>query len=268
MTARFIALALFTIAVLPQLGCSGDSSDVSASDDSFTTVANGLWALDGDAAHGDIELLQVDTRTFASLTHRDAPARARSVSAAAAAPSSPEDDAEADTGRLARTSAGAAAPIVLAVGDTQYAVVETPDTLTLTAADGRVLTYHRSYRLYCVAEDRGVEATVLLELGKEPKIVGVNGDGRTFPGEGTYGATMRSDVLFRLKDYVLTSDLGDGAVVTVKLPWSDMSKSMIEGTIAISGISNAASPTALSCERILTPAPTATPAPTTTPPAP
>ena len=263
MTARFIALTLFATAVLPQLGCSSDGVAVNASDDSFTTVANGLWALDGDADHGDIELLQLDQRAFTSLTHKDEAAPQAARAAARASTSAPANASQAAppiaTGSLARAAHTTTAPVFLTVGDVQYTVGETPDTLTLTSQDGRVLTYHRSYRLYCVDNDRSVEATVVLELGKEPKVVGVNGDGRTFPGEGTFSAAVQSDVLFRLEDYVITSDLGNGSLVTVKLPWADMNKPLINGSIAISGLPNSAPPTALSCERVFTPAIPATP---------
>jgi hypothetical protein len=145
-----------------------------------------------------------------------------------------------------------------------YSITTSPlgDVLKLTSANGRVLTYRRGYRLYCVPTDRGIEATALLEMGKQPKIVGVNGDDEMFPSEGTYNAKVHTDVLFQQRNYVMTSKTGTtgaGAkTIRVQLPWSDMSKAMIKGSLAIvdpaSASATATPPTPISCERITTPA--------------
>jgi hypothetical protein len=243
-----------------QLGCSSaEATTEGESTEDYTAVSSGLWALDGPAAHGDIELLQLARRNYASIV-REAPALEAMSAGAGAAPSgaaragsAPASASRSATGNLTR---GTAATPTIALNDTaadaSYSISALGEKLELTTADGRVLTYRRSYRLYCVPTDRSVEATVLLELGKEPKLVGVNGDGRVFPTEGTRAATVKTDVLFRLQDYVVVSNTGSTSV-TVKLPWSNMSKSEIEGTLAITGAPNAVAPTPITCERVATP---------------
>ena len=152
-------------------------------------------------------------------------------------------------------AAGASAPaatLSIAAHDAEYVVTESGESLTLTKPDGRILTYRRSYRLYCVPTDRSLEATAIIELGKEPKLVAVNGDGRVFPNEGTHAAMVRTDVLFRLHDYEIVSDI-DATSVTVKLPWTEMSKTEIEGTLAIAGTPNPLPPTPITCERVFPP---------------
>ncbi|MBX3262599.1 MAG: hypothetical protein KF782_23160 [Labilithrix sp.] len=256
-TRRFVALA--TLAVGAQLGCSGEAeiASIGTSDDSYSSVANGLWALDGAAAHGDIELLQLARKNYASIV-REAPIAAQatddgadasdtSESSAAAAPSIARR--RATTGNVTRGPRADASATALVGADEEFSLVEQGDTLTLTAADGRALTYRRSYRLYCVPTDRSVEATVILELGKEPELVAVNGDGRSFPKAGVHAATVHTDFLFRLHDYVIESRTGS-ASVTVKLPWSEMGKDEVEGTLAMIGPADVTEPTAITCERV------------------
>ncbi|MDF2693605.1 MAG: hypothetical protein K0S65_1988 [Labilithrix sp.] len=259
---RFVASALLVVAVSLELGCSdaGTNANIESSDDSYASVANGLWVLDGDAEHGDIELLQLDRRAYASVVRQDAVAVASASTTETpqgglgrAGNASTTQASRASTGNVARASANAAAPTIsLIAGDEQLTAAENGNTLTLTGADGRTLTYRRSYRLYCVPTDRGVEATVLLELGKEPELVGVNGDGRSFPKAGSYPAKVRTDVLFRLHDYELLSTAGT-STVTVKLPWEEMTKPEVHGTLAIVGPPDAALPTPITCERVATP---------------
>ena len=63
---------------------------------------------------------------------------------------------------------------------------------------------------------------------------------------------MRTDDLLRLHDYVIVSDTGT-ASVKVKLAWGDMSKSEIEGTLALIGPPDAPAPTPITCERVFPP---------------
>ncbi|MBX3204299.1 MAG: hypothetical protein KF764_04485 [Labilithrix sp.] len=257
-TRRFVALV--TLAVASQLGCSSalDTEAVETSEASYSTVANGLWALDGVAEHGDIELLQLARKNYASVV-REAPAAAQAADdddapssngrAGSAPAAAPAPGGRAATGNLARAPQPDAPPALSLLGEEEFSVTERGDALTLTGADGRVLTYRRSYRLYCVPTDRSVEATVILELGKEPELVAVNGDGRSFPKAGIHAAAVRTDVLFRLHDYVIESSTGSGSV-TVKLPWSDMGKDEVEGTIAMIGPPDVTAPTPISCERV------------------
>lgn len=249
MATRFFAVALISTAALVQLGCSSDGGSIGAADEPFTATASGLWALDGDAEHGDIELLQIDRRSFASVLREDpspAPTAARQM---AESDEAPPPDTRTATGNLARVGRAATAKVSLVANDQKFTVKENGDTLTLTTEDGRELTYRRTYRLYCVATDRSIEATALVELGKEPKLVGVNGDGRVFPKAGSYDAAIQNDVLLRLHEYVITATTG-ASTITVKLPWSDMSKAEIEGTLAITGMPSSAPPTPIACERV------------------
>jgi len=257
----FIAPTVLAVAALGPLGCSdaGSTASTTSADESYSSVANGLWALDGTPGPGDIELLQLATRSYASIVREAAAAAAHAVdeSVGADAPSDvahagapPAAEARrAATGDVMRVEGASTPTLSIKVDDQTFTATETADTLTLTNADGRVLTYRRSYRLYCVPTDRGVEATMILELGKEPKLVGVNGDGRLFPKAGTHPATVHTDVLFRLHDYEISSAVGASSV-TVKLPWSDMSKPEVSGTIAIVGAPDALPPTPISCERV------------------
>ena len=263
-TRRFVALGTFAVtAAVGPLGCTETTSPIQSSDESYTSLANGLWALDGDPAHGDIELLQLAPRSYASIVreaqpvapeamNESAPSEMQGAGSASAAPATATR--RAAVGSVTRASGtrdnGASPPTLsLTASDESFTVAEAGDTLTLTKADGRVLTYRRSYRLYCVPTDRSLEATAIIELGKEPKLVGVNGDGRVFPNEGTHAALVRTDVLFRLHEYEIVSDVGSSSV-TVKLPWTEMSKSEIEGTLAIIGPTDAVPPTPITCERV------------------
>lgn len=263
-TRRFVALGTFAIAVGAQIGCAADAtSRIESSDESYTSVANGLWALEGTAEHGDIELLQLAPRNYASIVRETAPVAAQAMEEGAGAgaqgpgraeAASAQQTSRAAMGNVTRASgtraAGASAPTLsLSIDDEDLHIAEVGDTLTLTKSDGRILTYRRSYRLYCVPTDRSLEATAILELGKEPKLVGVNGDGHVFPKAGLHAALVRTDVLFRLHDYEIVSDIGASSVI-VKLPWSEMSKPEIEGTLAIVGPADAAPPTPISCERV------------------
>ena len=240
------------------LGCSSTEGRtiVETSDDDYSSVANGLWALDGVAEHGDIELLQLARRSYASIVREVTPARAPSENADAGTSgtgSAPAETRRTATGDLTGVAqADGPATISLVAGDEELSVAEVGDTLTLTGADGRVLTYRRSYRLYCVPTDRGIEATFLLELGKEPTLVAVNGDGHSFPSAGVHAATVHTDDLFRLHEYVIVSDTGT-ASVKVKLAWADMSKSEVEGTFSLIGPADASAPTPISCERVFPP---------------
>ncbi len=258
-TRRFVALGTFAVAIGTQLGCSGAGTThpTGTSDESYTSVANGLWALDGTPEAGDIELLQLSTRTYASIV-RDVEPAAMNAGTRAAAPNAASAATATDTARAAigdvRRVAGASSPTLsLTADDETFTLEESGDTLTLTTADGRVRTYRRSYRLYCVPTDRGVEATVIFELGKEPTLVSVNGDGHSFPkGGGTHSATVRTDPLFRLHEYEIVSHIGASTVI-VKLPWSDMSKPEVSGTLAMIGTPDAVPPTPISCERVVPP---------------
>ena len=251
------------IALGAGLGCSSaETANLSSSDEDFTSTSSGLWALDGPADDGDIELLQLTRYNYASIVRRVVPAAAaeavaeeagleRGSRASAPAPMETEER-RAAMGNVTRAfGAEAAAPTLsLSAAEQEHTVAELGDTLMLTREDGRVLTYRRSYRLYCVPTDRSLEATVVLELGKEPEIVGVNGDGRTFPAAGAHEAAVRTDVLFRLHDYVVVSHTGS-SLITVKLPWTEMSKHEIEGTLAIVGPPDASAPTPITCERVM-----------------
>ena len=273
-TRRFVALGAVAVAV-GAVACAGASSSIGSSDEPFTSVANGLWALDGTPEHGDMELLHLATKTYASIVREVVPTEAgptESVDAgepdgspstsgglgrASAAPAT--ETRRVAVGDVTRGSAtraaGESAPtatLSIAAHDAEYTITETGDTLTLMKPDGRVRTYRRSYRLYCVPTDRSLEATVIIELEKEPKLVGVNGDGHVFPNEGVHAAMVRTDVLFRLHEYEIVSDI-DGTLVTVKLPWTEMSKPEVEGTLAIAGAPDASPPTPITCERVFPP---------------
>lgn len=232
---------------------------VETSDDAYSSVANGLWALDGVAEHGDIELLQLSRRSYASIVREMTPATAPSERADAGSSgtgqpgSAPAETTRTATGDLTGVAqADGPATISLVAGDEELSLTEIGDTLTLTGADGRVLTYRRSYRLYCVPTDRGIEATFLLELGKEPTLVAVNGDGHSFPSAGVHAATVHTDELFRLHEYVVVSDAGS-ATVRVRLAWADMSKREVEGTLSLIGPPDASAPTPITCERVFPP---------------
>ncbi|MBX3201861.1 MAG: hypothetical protein KF894_27245 [Labilithrix sp.] len=258
MTRRFVALATLAVAAGAALGCSDarETTAIGTSDDSYSSVANGLWALEGAAEHGDIELLQLARKNYASIV-REAPLFEEAAAdvdepsegAGRAASATAVERRRATTGNLARARQAETTAMTLLHADDELTLAEQGDTLTLTGADGRVLTYRRSYRLYCVPTDRSVEATVILELGKEPELVAVNGDGRSFPKAGIHAATVHTDVLFRLHDYVIESRTGS-ATITVKLPWSEMGKDEVVGTLAMLGPADATEPTAISCERV------------------
>lgn len=268
-TRRFVALGSVAVAV-GAVACAGASSAIGSSDEPYTSVANGLWVLEGTPEHGDMELLQLATKTYASIVHEVAPAEPdetadagepdgsppRSDGPGRTSPGPATDTRRVAVGDVTRGAAarrpGESAPtatLSIAAHDAEYTITETGDALTLTKPDGRVLAYRRSYQVYCVPTDRSLEATVILELEKEPKLVGVNGDGRVFPNAGTYAAFVRTDVLFRLHEYEIVSDI-DGTSVTVKLPWTEMSESEFEGTLALVGAPDALPPTPITCERI------------------
>lgn len=256
MTRVFVALATLAVAAGAALGCSSarETAAIGTSDDSYSSVANGLWALEGAAEHGDIELLQLARKNYASIVREEpileeAAVDDASEGAGRAASAPAVERRRATTGNLARGRQAETPAVALLHADDELTLVEQGDTLTLTGADGRVLTYRRSYRLYCVPTDRSVEATVILELGKEPELVAVNGDGRSFPKAGIHAANVHTDVLFRLHDYVIESHTGS-ATITVKLPWSEMGKDEVEGTLAMVGPADATEPTAISCERV------------------
>ncbi len=269
-TRRFVAMGAVAVAV-GAVACADASSSIDSSDEPYTSVANGLWALDGLPEHGDMELLQLATKMYASVVREvateptaptdagepDGSGASEDAGRASAAPAT--ETSRVAVGNVNRSSAtrdpGESAPtatLSIAAHDAEYMITETGDILTLTKPDGRVLTYRRSYRLYCVPTERGLEATAILELGKEPKLVGVNGDGRVFPNQGTHAAMVRTDVLFRLHEYEIVSDI-DGTSVTVKLPWTEMSKPEMEGTLAIAGTPDALPPTPITCERVFPP---------------
>jgi len=267
-----------SLAAISTLGCGSagpvGEAQVEESAEDLTAVQSGLWALEGSARGGDIELLQLGRRDHASLVREVAPARAAQASSSSAdamgtgagvAPSPPPPAVEAVAGDVSRGTQARAPKLTLDLdGAEKKFEVKTvdPDTMTLTevgAVPARVLTYKRSYRLYCVPSDPGTESTMLIEMGATPKIIGVNGDGKKFPRQGDFDAAVRADELFRLQDdYVVTSRQPATAnrpasTITVTLPWSEMTKPSMKGKVAITGTSNAVPATAMICERVTTP---------------
>ncbi len=254
--------------VLAAVGCAAPSSNdatgpgESSSEDNFTAASMGLWTLDGTPQSGDIEVLQLGARNYASLTHQPA-TRAAGPMAAATPGAHPSTTSPAQPTIVEETygdlwrSGPAAATLHATAASSLEAVSATPsytasvsgDVLKLTSDSGRVLTYRRTYKLYCVPTDRSIEATALVHMGKSPSIIGINGDGQMFPEEGTYSASVRTDVLFQLRNYEIVSHTNDGRTIVMKFAWSDMNKSMIDGTMSIVGGPSGVPATPIQCER-------------------
>jgi hypothetical protein len=276
------SLVLFAAALTNLVGCvssseeaSDENAQVEESADDLTSVQSGLWVLEGSAQSGDIELVQLGRRDHASLVREAPPAtpspqHAGSMSGAGGASSSSDSSAahhasprvEAVAGNVSRGSRVEAPKLKLRVDGVEktFEVKQSADgttmTLKSTTAPVRELTYKRSYELYCVPLDPGTEATMLVEVSASPKVIGVNGDGRSFPRQGSFDAMVQADTLFRMQDnYVVTSRQPATAnrpstLVTVTLPWAEMTKPTMKGKVAISGTANALPATPITCERV------------------
>lgn len=270
-----VALALAAVGCAAESN-EGDNQQVEESTDDLTSVQSGLWVLEGSAQSGDIELVQLGRHDHASLVREaprpssPAPHSAGSMSAGASSSSDSSAPApaavptvEAVAGGVSQGTRSVAPKLKLLVDgvektfDVKVSADGTTMTLKSTTPPVRELTYKRSYQLYCVPLDPGTEATMLIEVGASPRVIGVNGDGRSFPTQGNFDATVQADTLFQTQEsYVVTSRQPATAtrpstLVTVTLPWAEMTKPTMKGKVAISGAANALPATAITCERVL-----------------
>jgi hypothetical protein len=275
-------MSSLALASLTAVGCAAESNgednlEVGESADDLTSVQSGLWVLEGSAQSGDIELVQLGRRDHASLVREAprpparAPHSAGSMSGSAGASSSSDSSAstgtapeavEAVSGGVSPGTRSVAPKLKLRVDgvdktfDVKLSADGTTMTLKSTTPPVRELTYKRSYELYCVPLDPGTEATMLVEVGASPKVIGVNGDGRSFPTQGSFTASVQSDTLFRTQEsYIVTTRQPATAtrpstLVTVTLPWAEMTKRTMKGKVAISGTANALPATPITCERV------------------
>lgn len=277
-------LLVLAIFAAPALGCS--SSNTAGADESqlverrrpnvasappIETTPLGLWALDGEPANGDVSLLALDSAMFAGVVHSTfipsaskeglelagQPVQADFAAIGSLLHEGPDAASLANGGEGESAPPPSASPSTFAVGEDdsaqRYTFALEPHRLRVTRDDGAVFYYTRSYKLYCTLADPGRESTMILELGAEPKVIGVNGDGIRFPAAGNYAAAVRTEELFEGSVYTVESDIRTGRIV-VRLPWATMAQPRFSGAVTIvpSGQAEAnLRPTSVACERIV-----------------
>lgn len=245
-------------------GCAQETATLEGASDDLASSQSGLWVLEGSAKSGDIELIQLGRHDHTSLVREATPTSAMSANAAGAGSVGPTAAAPvgAVTGNVTDASRGTPPKLSFANDDghahTLVVSEVSPDELKVTTEDGRVLVYKRSYQLYCVSADPGTEATMLLEMGAAPKLVGVNGDGRSFPTQGNFDAVVDTTLLHETQtSFVVTANVPPSNLrpiaseVRVQLSWLDMTKPVMQGEVAMTGPANVTPPTRITCERIV-----------------